>query len=73
MRGVPVTGPVRVNPDMVVAAKLVVPATLRFPVIASFPLTLELVIVVAPRVDAPVAFNVPGVVNEVNVVMLLVN
>ncbi len=72
-KGVPVTGPVSVNPEMVVADRFVVPATFRFLVVTSFPLTFELVMVVAAKVEAPVTLRVPGVVNELKAVMLFVS
>lgn len=71
--GVPVTGPVNVRPEMVVAARFVVPATFRFPVTTSLPLTLELVMLVAAKVDVPDTFRVPGVVSVLKVFMLFEN
>jgi len=68
-----VTGPVSVSPLMVVAAKLVVPATFKFPVIVSLPEIALLVMLVAAKVEAPLTFSVPGVVRVLNVLMLLVN
>lgn len=71
--GVPVTGPVNVNPLMVVAARFVVPATFRFPVTVSFPETALLVILVGARLEAPLTFSgfrVPGVVRVLNVLMV---
>ena len=65
-----VTGPVDVSALTVVAARLVVPATLRLPVIVSFPETALLAMLVAASVVTPLTFSVPGVVN---VLMLLVN
>ncbi len=72
-KGVPVTGPVDVRPLIVVAARLVVPAMLRFPVIVSFPEIALLVMLVDARVEAPLTFKVPVVVNVLKVLMLFVN
>lgn len=58
---------------IVVAAKILVPATLKFPVTASLPVTLELVMLVGPKVDCPIALSVPGVLRGAKLVMLFVN
>lgn len=58
---------------MVVAAKLVVPCTARFPVTVSLPEIALLVMVVAARVELPLTLRVPGVLSVLNVLMLLVN
>lgn len=73
LRGVPVTCPVSVNPLIVVAARFVVPLTVRLPVTVSLPEIVLLVIVVAAKVELPLTFRVPGVVNVANVLMLLAN
>ena len=73
LTGVPVTGPVNVRLLTVVVARLLVPTTLRFPEIVSFPEIVLLVMLVDAKVDAPLTFKVPGVVNVLKVLMLLVN
>ena len=72
-KGVPVTVPVNVSPLIVVAAKFVVPATFRFPVMVSLPEIALLVMLVAAKVEAPLTFKVPGVARVLKVLMLLVN